>query len=178
MTRQIILISGGARSGKSRYAEQRAREMGRRRIYVATAEAKDEEMTQRIAEHQKRRGSLWRTIEEPLGLTEALLRQRGNTDCALVDCLTLWISNLLIRYDEKYATQKVHELMEKLAELDFNLIFVTNEVGSGIVPDNALARKFRDLAGWTNQTVAQAADEVILMVAGLPIIVKKGAACS
>jgi adenosylcobinamide kinase/adenosylcobinamide-phosphate guanylyltransferase len=178
MTRQIILISGGARSGKSRYAEQRAPEMGRRRIYVATAEAKDEEMAQRIAEHQKRRGSLWRTIEEPLELTEALLRQRGNTDCALVDCLTLWISNLLIRYDEKYATQKVHELMEKLAELDFNLIFVTNEVGSGIVPDNTLARKFRDLAGWTNQTVAQAADEVILMVAGLPIIVKKGAACS
>jgi adenosylcobinamide kinase / adenosylcobinamide-phosphate guanylyltransferase len=178
MTRQIILISGGARSGKSRYAEQRAPEMGRRRIYVATAEAKDEEMAQRIAEHQKRRGSLWRTIEEPLELTEALLRQRGNTDCALVDCLTLWISNLLIRYDEKYATQKVHELMEKFAELDFNLIFVTNEVGSGIVPDNALARKFRDLAGWTNQTVAQAADEVILMVAGLPIIVKKGAACS
>src|SRR5215831_15092686 len=103
MTRQIILISGGARSGKSRYAEQRA-----------------PEMAQRIAEHQKRRGSLWRTIEEPLGLTEALLRQRGNTDCALVDCLTLWISNLLIRYDQKYATQKVHELMEKLAELDFN----------------------------------------------------------
>ena len=178
MTRQIILISGGARSGKSHYAEQRAQEIGRRHTYIATAEAKDEEMTQRIAEHQKRRDPQWRTIEEPLRLTEALMRQRGNTDCALVDCLTLWISNLLIRYDEKYAMQNVAELVERLAELDFNLIFITNEVGSGIVPDNPLARKFRDLAGWTNQAVAQAADEVILMVAGLPIIVRKRTACS
>ena len=88
--------------------------------------------------------------------------------------MTLWISNLVIRYDEKYAAQKVEELIKKLPELDFHLIFVTNEVGCGIVPDNALARKFRDLAGWTNQLIAQAADEVILMVAGIPMIVKKG----
>jgi adenosylcobinamide kinase / adenosylcobinamide-phosphate guanylyltransferase len=178
MNREIILITGGARSGKSRYAEQRALEMAARPLYVATAEAKDEEMTQRIAEHRKRRGNQWRTIEEPLELAEALLARRGRTDCALVDCLTLWVSNLLMRHDDKYASQKVEELIKKLPELNFHLVFVTNEVGWGIVPDSPLARKFRDLAGWTNQQIAQAANEVILMVAGMPMIAKKGAPCS
>ena len=173
MSKEIILITGGARSGKSQYAERRAIEMGGRPLYVATAEANDEEMAQRIAEHRKRRGTQWRTIEEPLELSEALLAERGKTDCALVDCLTLWISNLLIRHDDKYAREKVEELIEQLPRLNFHLVFVTNEVGSGIVPDNPLARKFRDLAGWTNQRMAQAANEVILMVAGVPIIAKK-----
>ena len=173
MSKEIILITGGARSGKSQYAERRALEMGGRPLYVATAEANDEEMAQRIAEHRKRRGTQWRTIEEPLELSEALLAERGKTDCALVDCLTLWISNLLIRHDDKYAREKVEELIEQLPRLNFHLVFVTNEVGSGIVPDNPLARKFRDLAGWTNQRMAQAANEVILMVAGVPIIAKK-----
>ena len=178
MTKKIILITGGARSGKSRYAEQRAAAMGARPLYVATAEAKDEEMAKRIAKHRKRRGNQWRTIEEPLELTDALLAQRGKTDCALVDCLTLWISNLLIRHDDKYASEKVEELIEKLPQLDFHLLFVTNEVGWGIVPDNPLARKFRDLAGWTNQRLAQAANEVNLMVAGMPMIIKREPACS
>ena len=178
MTKEIILITGGARSGKSQYAEHRAVEMGGRRLYVATAEAKDEEMAQRIAEHRQQRGNQWRTIEEPLELTQALLVERGKTDCALVDCLTLWISNLLIRRDEEYVSEKVEELIEKLPELNFHLVFVTNEVGWGIVPDNPLARKFRDLAGWTNQRIAQAANEVILMVSGMPMIAKKGAPCS
>jgi adenosylcobinamide kinase / adenosylcobinamide-phosphate guanylyltransferase len=173
MSKEIILITGGARSGKSQYAERRAVEMGSRPLYVATAEANDEEMAQRIAEHRKRRGTQWRTIEEPLELTQALLAEHGKTDCALVDCLTLWISNLLIPRDEEYASEKVEELIEKLPELNFHLVFVTNEVGWGIVPDNPLARKFRDLAGWTNQRMAQAANEVILMVAGVPIIAKK-----
>ena len=177
MSKEIILITGGARSGKSQYAEHRAVEMGGRRLYVATAEANDEEMAQRISEHRKRRGTQWRTIEEPLELAEALLAQRGKTDCALVDCLTLWISNLLIRHD-KHASEKVEELIEKLPELNFHLVFVTNEVGWGIVPDNPLARKFRDLAGWTNQRIAQAANEVILMVSGMPMIAKKGVPCS
>ena len=177
MSKEIILITGGARSGKSEYAERRAVEMGGRRLYVATAEANDEEMAQRISEHRKRRGTQWRTIEEPLELSEALLAERGTTDCALVDCLTLWISNLLIRHD-KHASEKVEELIEKLPELNFHLVFVTNEVGWGIVPDNPLARKFRDLAGWTNQRIAQAANEVILMVSGMPMIAKKGVPCS
>ena len=178
MSKEIILITGGARSGKSEYAERRAVEMGGRRLYLATAEAKDEEMAQRIAEHRKRRGNQWHTIEEPLELTQALLAENGKTDCALVDCLTLWISNLLIRRDEEYASEKVEELIEKLPQLNFHLVFVTNEVGWGIVPDNPLARKFRDLAGWTNQRIAQAANEVILMVSGMPMIAKKGAPCS
>ena len=172
MTNEIILITGGARSGKSQYAEQRVREMGGRSVYVATAEANDEEMIQRIAEHRKRRGTEWRTIEEPLELTQALLAERGKTDCALVDCLTLWISNILLRHDDKYASEKVDELIEKLPQLNFHLVVVTNEVGWGIVPDNPLARKFRDLAGWTNQRMAQAANEVILMVAGVPMTAK------
>ena len=172
MTNDIILITGGARSGKSQYAEQRAREIGGRSVYVATAEPNDEEMARRIAEHRKRRGNQWRTIEEPLELTQVLLAKRGRTDCALVDCLTLWISNLLLRHDDKYASEKVDELIEKLPDLDFHLVLVSNEVGWGVVPDNPLARKFRDLAGWTNQRIAQAANEVILMVAGLPMTAK------
>ena len=174
MAMQIILITGGARSGKSKYAEQRAGEMGDRRLYVATAEAKDEEMSQRIAEHQKRRGNQWRTIEEPVELAEVLQAQRGKTDSALVDCLTLWISNLLTGRDEKYVEEKVEQLVETLPQLDFHVVLVTNEVGWGIVPGNLLARQFRDLAGWANQRIAAAASEVVLMVAGMPMIVNKG----
>jgi len=103
MSKQIILITGGARSGKSKYAEDRVLEMGRRRLYLATAEAKDEEMVQRIAAHKKRRGDSWTTIEEPVELAEALLAHRGKADGAVVDCLTLWISNLLLGRDESYA---------------------------------------------------------------------------
>jgi adenosylcobinamide kinase/adenosylcobinamide-phosphate guanylyltransferase len=174
----IILVTGGARSGKSQYAERRCAEMGERRLYVATAEAGDDEMSERIAEHRRRRGTRWSTMEEPAQIAEALAAHCGKIDCALVDCLTLWLSNLLIRQDENYAMKKVDQLVETLPGLDFNLIFVTNEVGWGIVPDNPLARKFRDLTGQTNQRMAQAADEVILMVAGVPLIVKKAPVCS
>ena len=173
ISKEIILITGGARSGKSRYAEQRASGMSGRLLYVATAEAKDEEMAQRIAEHQKRRGSQWRTIEAPLELTETLLAERGKIDCALVDCLTLWISNLFLRHGDQLASAKVKELIAKLPQLNFHLVFVTNEVGWGIVPDNLLGRQFRDLAGWANQQIAQVANEVILLVAGIPIIAKQ-----
>jgi adenosylcobinamide kinase/adenosylcobinamide-phosphate guanylyltransferase len=171
--KRTILITGGARSGKSRYAEQRAGELGGRRLYVATAEAKDNEMAQRIAEHKLRRGDEWRTIEEPFELSSALLAQRGRTDCALVDCVTLWLSNLLLHRDAEFAGENVEQLVETLPRLDFHVVLVTNEVGWGIVPENALARQFRDLAGWTNQQIAAAADEVILTVAGVPMIVKK-----
>lgn len=173
MTKQVILITGGARSGKSKYAEDRAKELGERRVYVATAEAKDQEMVQRIGAHQKRRGNGWTTVEEPTELVDALLARRGRTDCVLVDCLTLWLSNLLLRRDGKYAEKKVTELARTLPCLDFHIVLVTNEVGWGIVPDNPLARQFRDLAGWANQQIAATADEVVLTVAGMPMIVKK-----
>jgi len=175
---RVVLITGGARSGKSRYAEERARAAGARRLYLATAEAKDEEMARRIAEHRERRGKEWITIEEPIDLSNQLLRYRGQVDCALVDCLTLWISNLLLRQEEKTVVKKIDDLVDTLTLIDFTLFFVTNEVGSAVVPDNALARKFRDLVGLTNQRVAEAADEVVLMVAGLPVFVKKEPACS
>jgi adenosylcobinamide kinase/adenosylcobinamide-phosphate guanylyltransferase len=178
MAKRIILITGGARSGKSSYAEMRARELGERLLYVATAEARDDEMAQRIAKHKKHRPNQWITIEEPFELAEALLQQRHKTDCALVDCLTLWISNLLLRRNEEYVTQKVEELVRILPVLDFDIVLVTNEVGWGIVPDNPLARKFRDLSGWVNQRIAGAAGEVVLMVAGIPVFVKKQARCS
>ena len=177
MARAIILVTGGARSGKSKYAEQRAAELGSRKLYIATAEAKDEEMRLRIAEHKKRRGDLWTTVEEPIDLTGVLQAQRGRIDCALVDCLTIWLSNLLLRGGEKYVESKVEELMQAMPGLDFSLILVTNEVGLGIVPDNPLARQFRDLAGWTNQRIAATANEVVLTVAGIPMTVKKRAAC-
>lgn len=173
MAKEIILITGGARSGKSSYAEQRARELGPRRLYIATAEAKDEEMRQRIEEHKRRRGNEWVTIEEPIELAETFLAQRAQTDCALVDCLTLWISNLLLQYDRRFVEEKLGQLLETASRLDFHLVFVTNEVGSGIVPDNPLARQFRDLSGWANQRIAAAANEVLLVVAGIPMIVKK-----
>ncbi|HEX7232114.1 MAG TPA: bifunctional adenosylcobinamide kinase/adenosylcobinamide-phosphate guanylyltransferase [Candidatus Binatia bacterium] len=177
MPKQIILITGGARSGKSKYAEDRAASLGPRRLYVATAEPKDDEMAHRIAAHQKRRGSVWTTVEEPVQLAETLLAGGGRTDCALVDCLTLWLSNLILRSDES-VEEKVENLVQTLPRLDFSVVFVTNEVGAGIVPDNPLARRFRDLAGWTNQQLAALAHEVVLMVAGIPMIIKKDARCS
>jgi adenosylcobinamide kinase/adenosylcobinamide-phosphate guanylyltransferase len=169
---RIILITGGARSGKSQYAEQRALELGERRLYVATAEAKDEEMAQRIAEHRKRRGSDWTTLEEPLEVPAVLLKQNGRTDCAVVDCMTIWLSNLLLHGETKFVEEKVEELFAVLPRLNFHPLLVTNEVGWSIVPDNALARRFRDLAGWTNQRIAAAASEVVLLVAGLPMPIK------
>lgn len=178
MEKKIVLITGGARSGKSRYAEARAGMAGSRLLYVATAEARDEEMARRIAEHQKRRGGRWITVEEPENVAAALLRHRGEIDCAVVDCLTLWVSNVLLREDEEAVSEKLYELVEKLPLFDFHLYLVTNEVGSAVVPDNPLARTFRDLMGWVNQRLAETADEVVLMVSGLPVIIKKERICS
>jgi len=178
IAREIILITGGARSGKSAYAEGRAGVLGSRRLYIATAEAGDDEMAQRIAAHRKRRGSVWTTVEEPVRLAERLLEWRGRADCALVDCLTLWISNLLVGGEPSRVEENVEALAQTLPQLDFSIVLVTNEVGAGIVPDNPLARQFRDLAGRANQRIAALAHEVVLMVAGLPIIVKKDHQCS
>jgi adenosylcobinamide kinase / adenosylcobinamide-phosphate guanylyltransferase len=177
MAKDIILITGGARSGKSSYAEQRARELGPRRLYIATAEANDEEMRQRIEEHKRRRGNEWVTIEEPIELAETLLAQRAQTDCALVDCLTLWLGNLLLGYDARDAQEKIQQFVETTRQLDFHLVLVSNEVGWGIVPDNALARQFRDLSGLANQRMATAANEVVLMVAGIPMTIEKKTVC-
>ena len=173
MAKQVVLITGGARSGKSKYAEQRALEWGPRLLYLATGEAKDAEMAQRIAEHRKRRGEIWITVEEPLDVGKVVQQHRGKVDCVLVDCLTLWISNLLLQKGEPYARGAVDDFIQGLPHLDFHLLLVTNEVGWGIVPDNPLARQFRDLTGWTNQRMAETANEAVLMVAGIPFPLKK-----
>jgi adenosylcobinamide kinase / adenosylcobinamide-phosphate guanylyltransferase len=165
----VILITGGARSGKSKRAETRARAFAGEPVYIATAEALDVEMEQRIARHRTRRGIDWIEREVPLDLVQALVATDGG-GARLVDCLTLWLSNLL--HAERDWEREVAELGGTLPGLKSPVILVTNEVGLGIVPDNALARAFRDAAGIMNQTIAAAADEVEFVVAGLPMKLK------
>jgi adenosylcobinamide kinase/adenosylcobinamide-phosphate guanylyltransferase len=165
----VILITGGARSGKSKRAESRARAYPGQPVYVATAEALDAEMEARIATHRARRGTGWIEREVPLDLVEALIATDGD-GARLVDCLTLWLSNLM--HAERDWSREVTELANALPRLKSPVVLVTNEVGLGIVPDNALARAYRDAAGIMNQTLAAAADEVEFVVAGLPMKLK------
>lgn len=165
----VILITGGARSGKSRRAEVRARAFSGRSVYIATAEALDDEMAERIARHRARRGSEWIEREEPLDVSQALIETDG-VGARLVDCLTLWLSNLL--HAERDWPQAIIELADTLKRQQSPVVLVTNEVGLGIVPDNALARAYRDAAGHMNQTIAGVADEVEFVVAGLPMKLK------
>ncbi len=165
----IILITGGARSGKSTRAEARLRAFAGRPVYIATAEALDDEMRERIAKHRARRGSEWLERETPLELVAALLETDGG-GARLVDCLTLWLSNLM--HAGRDWEKEAQLLVDALSGQKSPVVLVTNEVGLGIVPDNALARRFRDAAGILNQMVAQAADEVEFVVAGLPMRVK------
>jgi|SRR5690606_18983178 adenosylcobinamide kinase/adenosylcobinamide-phosphate guanylyltransferase len=166
---KTILITGGARSGKSGIAETMALSFGRPATYIATAEAHDAEMAARIAAHQARRGEGWITRAEPLDLLGALAETDGKGP-RLVDCLTLWLTNLLLAEADWQAAAR--GLLAALPAQSSPVVFVTNEVGMGIVPDNALARAFRDAAGVLNQWVAAAADEVYLAVSGLPLKVK------
>ncbi|VIO77978.1 Bifunctional adenosylcobalamin biosynthesis protein CobP [Bradyrhizobium ivorense] len=165
----VILVTGGARSGKSRRAEVRARSFAGQPVYIATAEALDAEMDERIARHRARRGNDWIEREVPLDLVEALTETDG-AGARLVDCLTLWLSNLL--HAERDWPQEVMRLANALPRQQSPVILVTNEVGLGIVPDNALARTFRDAAGLMNQTIAEVANEVEFVVAGLPMKLK------
>jgi adenosylcobinamide kinase/adenosylcobinamide-phosphate guanylyltransferase len=165
----VILITGGARSGKSRHAEARARRLPGRPIYIATAEALDEEMEARIARHRARRGREWIEREVPFDLSRALIESEGG-GARLVDCLTLWLSNLL--HADRDWSKAVAELADTLKAQRSSVVLVTNEVGLGIVPDNALARAYRDAAGIMNQTIAGVADEVEFVVAGLPMKLK------
>jgi adenosylcobinamide kinase/adenosylcobinamide-phosphate guanylyltransferase len=165
----IILVTGGARSGKSTRAEARARAFPGKPVYVATAEALDAEMRERIAKHRARRGNAWLEHETPLELVAALVETDGR-GARLVDCLTLWLSNLM--HAERDWEKEAMLLAETLGRQNSPVVLVTNEVGLGIVPDNALARRFRDAAGILNQIVARVADEVEFVVAGLPMRVK------
>lgn len=163
-----ILITGGARSGKSTLAERMTLELGRPAIYVATAEAHDTEMEKRIALHQARRGPEWQTLQAPRDLVGALEQTDGAP--RLVDCLTLWLTNLMLAGEDWQA--QVEALALALPRQSAPVVFVTNEVGAGIVPENALARAFRDAAGLVNQRIATACDELWFCVAGHPLKVK------
>jgi adenosylcobinamide kinase/adenosylcobinamide-phosphate guanylyltransferase len=162
------LVLGGARSGKSRFAEGLAAGHAGAKVYIATAEPGDEEMAARIAHHRSRRGPEWSTVEAPVALVEALERAAGHF--VLIDCLTLWISNLLL--GERAIAPRIERLAEAVRSHSGAVVVVSNEVGLGIVPDNALAREFRDQAGLANQRLAQACDVVVFMAAGLPLTLK------
>ena len=161
---------GGARSGKSRMAEQIVEASELARFYLATAEAGDEEMRQRIAEHRTRRGADWQTLETPLELETALAETARPDRAVLVDCLTLWLSNVLLA--EANVKQRIAALVSTLKTLPGLIVVVSNEVGLGLVPDNALGRSFRDAQGRLNQSVAEICETVIFVAAGLPLALK------
>jgi adenosylcobinamide kinase/adenosylcobinamide-phosphate guanylyltransferase len=163
----ITLVTGGARSGKTRFALQ-GNDSKEPRTYIATAELLDDEMRQRATNHRKERGAGWRTVEEPYDVADHL---KTLTGLVIVDCLTLWLSNWLLR-DEGQLEQHIADLCAALHATAADVIAISNEVGCSIVPENALARRFRDLSGLMNQRVAEVADHVFLMVAGIPLQVK------
>ena len=165
----VTLILGGARSGKSAYAESLISSRGPG-LYIATAEARDGEMAERIRHHRDRRGNRWQTVEEPFDLAGTLSRNDQAGRPMLVDCLTLWLSNLMGA--ERDPASETAGLLKALRGLAAPVVFVSNEVGTGIVPDNALARAFVDAAGRLHQAIAAAADRVTLVVAGIPVAVK------
>ena len=180
MTAELILITGGARSGKSRFAERLAMQ-GKRVLFVATAEALDDDMARRIAAHRSSRPAEWDTLEEPRSLPEAIRRKTAGTtsayDTIIVDCLTIWVSNLLLhREGNADAEARILEAAEKLLDVrkssDARWIVVTNEVGLGIVPSSSLGRTYRDTLGRVNSLVASRADKVYLMAAGLALDLK------
>lgn len=176
---RIILVTGGARSGKSDYAQHRAEELGEKRVYIATCPVIDTEMEVRIDKHKEARaGKNWQTVEEETDLVSAI-EQYGSAEVILIDCLTLWINNLLYVSQQSQRDLAEPEIVEHCEYVlqagrhhRGNIVLVTNEVGLGIVPDNTAARQYRDLVGRCNQTMATSADEVVLISCGLPLILK------
>ena len=167
--KKIILITGGARSGKSRYAERIALSLSKNPVYVATAHVWDDEFRERVKKHQERRGPEWTNIEEEMLLSRHDLTGR----VAVIDCITLWCTNYFFQMQEVDAClEALKAEFDKFTAKDATYIFVTNEIGMGGVSENAVQRKFTDLQGWMNQYVASKADEVILMVSGIPVRIK------
>jgi len=161
---------GGARSGKSRFAEKLILNSGLKAVYIATGRALDEEMSARISVHRDRRGEVWETVEEPLALADALSQSNFEGRAILVDCLTLWVTNLMMT-EADVARECIH-LTKILGGMDVPVVLVSNEVGLGIVPDNAMARTYADLAGDVNQRIAKVAGQVYFISAGLPLTLK------
>lgn len=171
MAAEHVLVLGGARSGKTTFAERLAMRIGKKPVYLATAEALDREMRERVETHRRARAGRFATIEEPINLTDALIETSKTFDVVLVDCLTLWITNLLGKGAD--VAGQVEELAVALRQISScRVILVSNEVGLGIVPDNALARTFRDLAGASHQRLAEICTDVYFVAAGLPLVLK------
>ena len=168
----IVLIGGGSRSGKSRYALEYARTKGRPLAYIATAEVRDEEMRSRAGAHRAERGTDFHTVEEPLELDLAVANAVTGHRAVVVDCLTLWLSNLMMQQRPRDIVRETASMLRVGSEAEATVILVTNEVGCGIVPENDLSRRFRDSAGAMNQQAAQAAAEVYWMAFGCPLRVK------
>ena len=168
----LQLILGGARSGKSRLAEQVAKDSGLSVVYIATAQALDEEMQQRIQHHQQQRPSHWQLSEEPIFLADQLLQVDQENQLILVDCLTLWLTNLLLAEDTALQQQQTEKLLKVLPQLKSDIILVSNETGLGIVPMGEISRRFVDEAGRLHQALGQLADKVVFCVAGFPMILK------
>lgn len=171
---KIMFVFGGARSGKSRYAVEAAKKYGKKIVFIATATALDEEMKNRIRLHRISRPKSWGLIEEPVGLSDAMLKVKPAYDAAIIDCVGLWITNLLMAGMKDLAIEKkIKALACSISGARTGLvIIVSNEVGEGIVPGDPLSRRFRDLAGLANQAIAAKADEVIMMKAGIPVKIK------
>lgn len=168
----ITLVTGGARSGKSRYAVETAMAFPRR-VFLATAVPFDDEMRERIAKHRAERGDAFRTVEEPEDLASALRAVSSDADVILIDCLTVWLGNLMHRYGaDKTWYPAIDALLAALARPPCRIILVTNELGMGLVPETPMGRRYRDIAGTVNSRVAALADRVVLMVSGIPVVVK------
>lgn len=168
-----VLVLGGCRSGKSSHALALAESMGRRRLFVATCVPQDPEMQYRVDRHRRDRDKTWNTLEIPVTLADAITGHQPPVDVMLVDCLTLWLNNLLMEtQDEDRIRRHIDELARAVESAPFAVVLVSNEVGAGIVPDNPLARLYRDLVGWTNQAMAGACDRVVWTVAGIPVTIK------
>ncbi|MBW2709797.1 MAG: bifunctional adenosylcobinamide kinase/adenosylcobinamide-phosphate guanylyltransferase [Deltaproteobacteria bacterium] len=169
---KMTLVTGGARSGKSSYALSLA-DAAEKNVFIATAEALDNEMQQRIDRHQQERGDRFLTIEAPVNLAQAIRSVEADTQLVIVDCLTVWLGNLLVKDETcRLLETEIESLLEVLKNPPCRMVFVTNEVGMGIVPINEMARDFRDRAGWLNQSVAALAEEVVFIVSGIPMTVK------
>lgn len=170
----LTLVIGGCRSGKSRYALDAANAVpGSKKIFVATSVPEDREMEKRVHAHQEQRGDDWQTIEEPVHIHEKIAASAQTADVILVDCLTLWTVNMLaLEMDEAAVQQYMDQTIQVLSRTSCPVFLVTNEVGYGIVPENSVARRFRDMAGLVNQHMAKAADRVVLTVAGIAVTIK------
>jgi len=179
LKKHITFVIGGCRSGKSSFALYQANKIqadrvkGKDKFFIATSVPSDSEMEKRVEKHQKERGEGWQTIEEPVRIHKKISQYSPEASVIIVDCLTLWASNLLFHsYDQDQIDEAIKQLENSLGQCECPVFLVSNEVGTGIVPENNLARKFRDIAGFVNQRIAKIADRVVMMVAGIDVQIK------